>query len=185
MGKKQPDHPRQLFLDVLDWLRTTYASHRFFLQRDVAWTVQKRLLDRIGPGVPEYRVIHNRKVPKGKGPQFDLAVVSPNGTVEFVLKLKFEPAHKLEPGKNPVVEWTTVVGDVQTVQRAAEERHTRHAYSLFIDEGVYYRAKREPPPNSRWEEWDVGNGARVAVLISEAQDTAARTELRAESAVVQ
>ena len=166
MESKQPKDARQLLLDV-DWLRTTYASHRFFLQRDVAWTVQKRLLDRIGPWAPDYRVIHNRKVPKGAGPQFDLAVVDPNDTVELALKFRFEPAEKLEPGKFPVVVWADVVKDVKAVQHAANEQHTRHAYSLFIDEGGYHRA-RDAPPNSRWEAWDIGQGTRIAVLISEA-----------------
>ena len=164
----KPSNPaRQLFLDVLDWLRDTYTSHSFFLQRDVAWTVQKRLLDRIGRWAPGYRVIHNRKVPKGTGRQFDLAVLDPSNTVVLALKFKFEPAEKLEPGKSPVVEWASVVSDIEAAQHAADDHHAKCAYSLFIDEGGYYK-DRTPPRGSRWEDWDVGNGTRVAVLISEA-----------------
>lgn len=160
-------HGRQLFLDILEWLPRTYSSHRFFLQRDVAWTVQKRLLDRICPWAPRYRVIHNFKVPGDAGKQVDLALLGPNGTIELALKFRFEPRQHLAPGKCPVVEWPNVVGDIERVQRLATKQHVRNACSLFIDESGDFK-KKPTPPGSRWEEWDIGRGGRVSVLIAEA-----------------
>ena len=167
METRQLNHARQLSVDVLTWLRTTYSSHGFFLKRDVAWTIQKRLLDRICLWGPPYRVVHNYKVPKSTGRQFDLVLLDADGTVVLALKFQFEPAEKLAPGKSPVVEWTTVVNDIGFVQALVKKKHAQSACSLFIDESGAFR-KKPAPPGSHWEDWDVGRGVHVAVLISEA-----------------
>ena len=167
MDTKQANDARQLFLDILSWLRQTYASHRFFLQRDVAWTVQKYLLDRTCRWTPQIQVIHNHKVPGDARRQFDLALVERDGTVDLALKFRFEPAQVLAPGKRPVVMWPDVVEDIQRVQSLVTGRKARNACSLFIDESGLCR-KRPAPPGSRWEDWDIGTSTHIAVLISEA-----------------
>ena len=167
METKQPNHARQLFLDVLNWLRQTYASHHFFLQRDVAWTSQKHLLARTCSWIPPDQVIHNHKVPGDARRQFDLALVERDGTVDLALKFRFEPAQVLAPGKRPVVVWADVEEDIRRVQSLVTGRKARNACSLFIDESGLFR-KRPAPRGSRWEDWDIGAGTRIAVLISEA-----------------
>ena len=37
----------ELFWDAIDWLTESYPQHRFFMERDVVWTVQKRLLEQV------------------------------------------------------------------------------------------------------------------------------------------
>ena len=172
----QPNEVRQLVLDVLDWLRDTYSSHRFFTERDVEWTVQKRLWHEICSRQLPYEVFHNFRMPRDPKSLADLVVVrrprQPTEPVEFAIEFKYEPAHSrndILPGKFPVVEdWKKVVCDVDRVQRFVREKHARSACSLFIDEGGYYR-KQEAAPNSCWKDWDINTSPdQVFVLISEA-----------------
>ena len=172
---KQPKEARQLFLDVRDWLRETYCSHRFFTERDVVWTVQKRLLSEISRRSLHYRVFHDYRMTKGRvrSSPADLVLLDPKGRAELAVEFKYEPAHQrghteFPPTKFPVVDRKEVVRDTDRVQKFVERRFTPHACSLFIDEGGYFR-KRQAPLGSRWEDWNVdGCTHRVSVLISEA-----------------
>ena len=44
---------KELFEDTLDWLRETYWTHDFYVERDLVWTIQKKLS----------RMIVERKLP--------------------------------------------------------------------------------------------------------------------------
>ena len=176
VGNEQPNDARQLVLDVLDWLRETYCSHRFFTERDVVWTVQKRLISEASGRSPRCRVFHEYKMTNGqvKSPPADLVLLGPEDQAELAIEFKYEPAHQranteFPPTKFPVVDWKGVVRDTERVHQFVQQGFTPNACSLFIDEGGYFR-KRQAPLGSRWEDWNVdGCTHRVSVLISEAQ----------------
>ncbi|MFC1938000.1 hypothetical protein ACFLWY_05550, partial [Chloroflexota bacterium] len=46
------------------------------------------------------------------------------------------------------------------------------AYALFIDEGSHFK-RREPPPGSLWEDWDISviSPHHVSVLWSKVEST--------------
>lgn len=51
--------PEQLFDEALVWLRDHYTEYRFFVERDLVWTFQRRLQDQIHDlGLP-YRVFND------------------------------------------------------------------------------------------------------------------------------
>ncbi|MDE0127794.1 MAG: hypothetical protein OXN97_24770 [Bryobacterales bacterium] len=171
---RQPTQAQQLFFDVLDWLRDTYCTHRFFTERDVVWTVQKRLLHEAASRNLRYRVFHNDRMTKGeaKSAPADLALLDPGNRAHLAIEFKYEPDHQrvrteFPASKFPVVDWKEVTKDIERVQEFVREEFTPRAISVFVDEGGHFR-KRPAPPGSRWEEWDIGAGTRVAVLISEA-----------------
>lgn len=175
MDPKQPNHARQLFLDVLDWLRETYSTHRFFTERDLVWTVQKRLLHEGSLRNLQYRVFHDYKMIKGglKSAPADLVLLDPADRAKLAVEFKYEPDHQrggteFPLSKFPVVDWKEVIKDTQRVEAFGRQGFASHAVSLFVDEGRYCR-HRMPPPGSRWVDWDIkGRAHRVSVLISEA-----------------
>ena len=169
------DLAAKLFWDAIDWLRESYSQHQFFVERDVVWTVQKRLIDEISRQDLPYRVFNDFPVLKGnrRGISADLVLLGAEGTVEVAAEFKYEPSHSLEnrdilPGKFPVVEWGIdgVAKDIDRVRNFVEQGAARAAFSLFIDEGDYF-SHREPHAGSQWEQWNVGEGTpEISVLIS-------------------
>ena len=174
METTQPSRARQLFLDVLDWLRETYSDHKFFTERDVVWTVQKRLLKEASRRNLLFRVFHGYRMTSGnaRSAPADLVLLGTDDRAELAIEFKYEPDHarantEFPPTKFPVVEWNYVIEDTERVQQFRRKGFARNVCALFIDEGRHFR-RRKAPRGSRWEEWDVGNGVRIAVLISEA-----------------
>ena len=165
----EPNAATLLFWEAINWLRESYSQHRFFLERDVVWTVQKRLIDEISrQGLP-YRVFNDFPVMKGKrrGISADLVLLGAQERVEVAAEFKYEPSHKrddISPGKFPVVYWGSkgVAKDIDRVRHFVKQGAARTAISLFVDEGSYFR-KRKPHFGSRWDE---GTPA-PSVLISQ------------------
>ncbi len=150
----------QLFENAVAWLRRGYGSFRFFVERDVVWTVQTYIIRVLDEQALPYKVINDYPLLSGKRRSIctDLAILSPNGTVEVAVEFKYEPAHvrsDIWPSKFPVVFWGRegVGGDIERIQRFVSEGAARIAYSLFIDEGSYFR-HRDPPPESKWIDWN-------------------------------
>ena len=169
------DPAAKLFWAAIDWLRESYSQHQFFVERDVVWTVQKRLIDEISrQGLP-YRVFNDFPVLKGKrrGISADLVLLGEEGTVAVAAEFKYEPWHgrgnrDILPSKFPVVEWgiAGVAKDIDRIRNFVEQGAAQAAFSLFIDEGGYF-SHREPHSGSRWERWNVGEGTpEISVLIS-------------------
>ena len=139
-----------LFENTMDWLRDAYGEHRFFVERDIVWTAQLRLLQEVEQANLPYRVFNDYTL-FGKT-RADLALL--NGeVVEVAAEFKYEPSHarsgEFGPGKFPVVAWTgegSVAKDVSARPRLrrAREREDRLR-------GFHRRRRRVPPsrPASR------------------------------------
>ena len=160
-----------LFEGSLEWLRNRYPSYRFFTERDIVWTVQMHIsqeIDRLG--LP-YQVFNDHTIMGRK--QTDLAILD-GEDIEVAAEFKYEPSHARKadrggdiwPSKFPVVVWAgerSVEEDVQRVHQYVEQQNAKVAYSIFIDEGSYFR-RRPPHPRSKWIDW----GRDVSVLWSQA-----------------
>ncbi len=153
------------FWRALHWVLETWWQHRFFVQRDVVWTIQKRLIDEPAAQSLSYRVHHNYKMPDGT--LAALALVGRRGHVALALKVKYEPDHdrtdnfllgKLTPS---VVTWTDVAQDVERVNGWVAQGYAQEALALLFDEGWHFR-QQILHPGSRWE-----TRAGVPLLIAE------------------
>ena len=58
--------PAETFESVVDWLQANYASYRFFVERDLVWTVQLRLIDLIAKSHPSHRVYNDYPILPGR-----------------------------------------------------------------------------------------------------------------------
>lgn len=155
-----------LFEDTIAWLRQNYSGFRFFVERDIVWTVQTRIITRIELENLEYRIYHN--FPMFPGKTVDLAILRRDNSVAFAAEFKYEPSHErkfkdLLPTKLPVVFWDEGVGkDMIRIQEFVDGGKTDMACMLFIDEGGYFRW-REPFTGSQWVDW----GGGVSVLSAQ------------------
>lgn len=161
--------PTELFESAINTLREEYSTHRFFMERDVVWTVQLQIIGDIERlGLP-YRVFNDYDI--GVGRQYpDLVIVDNEDKVEVAAEFKYEPSHdrdarfggdipksKINPSR---VFWDdrnsgSVVKDVQRVRDYVSSGRAKVAYSIFIDEGGYF-TWRGAPPGSEWVQWDNG-----------------------------
>jgi hypothetical protein len=170
----------ELFLSAIGWLKENYCGFRFFVERDVVWTVQKRILELVEQkGIP-YRVFNDYPILPGKGRRsrsVDLAIVSQDETIEVAAEFKYEPSrrrHDICRHKLPVVFWTGEYGvgkDIERIQDFISAGKAQIAYSIFIDEGGRYR-KRTPYPQSRWIDWGSNETETYKVSVLWSQDQA-------------
>ena len=174
----EPDAAADLFKAAIEWLRKSYSQHRFFVERDVVWTVQKHLMKEISRQDLPYRVFNDFPILQGprRGISADLVLLGKKDTVELAAEFKYEPSHRranvdIWHTKFPVVFWGSegVAKDIGRIREFVKKGHVQVAFSLFIDEGSYF-AHREPHSGSRWERWNDTDGMPdVSVLISEAK----------------
>jgi hypothetical protein len=161
----------ELFENTLKWLRDNYAGFQFFLERDVVWTVQNRIIEQIKELALPYRIFNDYPMLPGKRRSLstDLAILGLDDSVEVAAELKYEPSHRrtdLLASKFPVVFWGEdgVAKDLRRIQEFVAQSKAKVAYSVFIDEGGYFR-NRQSHLGSEWIDW--GNG--VWVLYGQAQ----------------
>ena len=149
-------------------LRESWWCHRFFVQRDVVWTIQKRLIEEVAARDRPYRVCHNYTMEKGKRRTSPVALVGAHRVV-LAVEIQYEPDHdrtnEFTPGKfDPsVVDWNDGVGKaVKRVHEFVAKGLAERAVSLFFDEGGHF-AHRKPHPGSWWD-----TAGLFPILITEA-----------------
>lgn len=149
----------ELFEGAISWLRENYGGFRFFVERDIVWTIQTHIIGLIGKQNLAYRIFHNFPVLPGKRP--DLAILAPDNSIEVAAEFKYEPSHDRKftdvwPTKLPVVFWEAGVGkDMERIEEFVSRGKVKVAYLVFIDEGGDFRW-REPFTNSEWIDWSSG-----------------------------
>lgn len=145
-----------LFESAMDWLRDSYEEHRFFVERDVVWTAQLRLLQEAERAKLPYRILNDYTLFERIRP--DLAILN-GDAIEVAAEFKYEPSRarrgEFGRGKFPVVDWRSVERDIQRVRDYVAQGKAKTAYAVLIDEGGYFR-KRAPSPDSEWRDWDNG-----------------------------
>lgn len=143
--------PSMLIEEAIAWLQEHYNDFRFYTERDIVWTVQNHLVNRIDKESLPYRIYND--YPMLPGQRADI-VITKNGSVDVAMEFKYEPSHvrsgmDILPSKFPVVFWDRdgVGKDVGRVREFVSQGRSRVGYSIFIDEGGYFR-HRSPHPGS-------------------------------------
>jgi hypothetical protein len=167
MGSSFDTSSEALFEDALAWLRARYGSYLFFAERDVVWTLQLRLLERVQERGSRLTVFND--YPMLPRVRADLALVSPSGAVEVAAEFKYEPSHQrtdIPKTKFPVVFWDSegVAKDVQRARDFVARGKATTAYAVFIDEGGAFR-HRDPHDGSEWIDWETEGPAWLKTSI--------------------
>lgn len=153
-----------LFEEVInDWLRKNYTKHTFYAERDLVWTIQTQMNAIIKARNLPYTVYNDYPIIKKSRRSLcvDLAILNVNKKVEVAIEFKYEPAHHrpdMLAEKYPVVSWgnNSVAKDISRIQdfvTPGKGNLVDVAYSIFIDEGSWFR-RRKPHPGSSWVDWD-------------------------------
>lgn len=174
--KEEPTDPTMLFKESLEWLKNNYDRYEFFMERDIVWTIQKHLREKVGRmGLLSYRIVNDWPMLPGKGRSLcaDLVIIQKD-QVRFAAEFKYEPDHEREKDfsenklKASVVFWSgahSVEEDVKRIRKFSTNKKYADDFrgvSIFIDEGGKFYGKREAFQGSQWEKW----GKKTAVLIS-------------------
>lgn len=153
---------KDYFIEAIEWLRSNYDEFTFFVERDVVWSLQLHLLALILRDGSDFRVYNDYGILPGKRRSLssDIAILDLAGSVSVAAEFKYEPSHSrtdILSEKLPVVTWGKegVEKDIDRIRRFVFDGGAEHAYSIFVDEGGYFRT-RDPHRGSRWLDWGKG-----------------------------
>ena len=166
-----------LFEDTLDWLRETYWTHDFYVERDLVWTIQKKLSRMIVERKLPFRVFNDYPIAPGNRRSLctDLAVIM-DADVLLAIEFKYEPDHDRGKGKDPnilpsklnpsVVSWEPdgVLKDVERCSGYVADGRSKASVSLFVDEGGCFR-HRDPHEGTTWIDWQHSNEKTPTFVI--------------------
>ena len=162
-----------LFQEALTWLRQNYGTFRFFTERDVVWTLQTRLIKTIKEHNLSYLIFNDYPILHGERRSLSTdLVIRKDDVTEIAVEFKYEPNHKrtdILKQKFPVVSWGKegIGKDIERILKFVAERQAKIAYSIFIDEGGYFKY-RDPYPGSEWQTWNMEKqyGDNLSVLYA-------------------
>lgn len=170
--------PVDLFKESLEWLKDNYSKYKFFTERDIVWTIQKHLRNKI-KSLPSYRIVNDWPMKKGQRRSLcaDLAILQ-NNQIRLIAEFKYEPDHERKQDfsenkfKQPVVFWSgehSVEADIARIKQFSANKEIYNnmvGVAVFIDEGRRFYNKQKTFPGSRWEKWS----EKTAALISWSDD---------------
>ena len=159
----------ELFSNSLVWLKSNHQKYKFFVERDIVWTMQSYLLKQVNDNnLPlviqnDYPMLHG----KNRSLSTDLAIIF-RDKVELAVEFKYEPSHKRKdiiPGKFPVVFWGKdgVLKDIERIKRFVDEKKSKVAISILFDEGGFFR-KRPAYARSKWIDWENGTSILYSIV---------------------
>lgn len=169
----EPNTPTRLLLESIEWLKAHYLEYTFYLERDIVWTMQNRLVQVIEEKTLPLRVFNDFKLKLSESDTalVDLVIRNEEGSAEVGVEFKFEPCHKrtdIPKSKFPVVFWDMegVQKDVIRIQKLVSAGEVKSAFSVFVDEGGAFR-HLPPHPGTEWIDWEVEvcAGSKVSVLL--------------------
>jgi hypothetical protein len=146
----------RLFLDTLGWLGTANATLVFYQERDVVYTLQRRLCHLIERDDLPWTVFNDYPMLRGPRRAFsaDLALLC-DGDVGLAVEFKYEPCHKrgdILRQKFPVTVWSDITKDTLRVGDFVAQGRAAVAYAVCIDEGGYL-ARRDVSIFEEHLEW--------------------------------
>ena len=159
---------RTLMLDGLSWLQGSYDQHRFFVERDVVWTLQRWLLrESDARGLP-LRILNDYGVEPGprRSLSADLAILGASKVPLLAAEFKFEPSHRrtdIDRRKFPVTDWDGICHDIERIRRWVHEGLIGEGFAIFVDEGGAAR-RRPAEAGCEWVDW--GNYGTEALALS-------------------
>jgi len=165
----------KLFEEAVNWLMSNYRLYNFFVERDIVWTLQTRIIAEARKQQVLLRVYDNHKLRGGK--LVDLAVVDASNSPEIIAEIKYEPDHnrtdisagKLNPSR---VFWNHprfggVEPDIARTREFVNQGMAKVGHFILIDEGSHFCGRPEPE-GSLWVEWGKSpySPAKISVLIA-------------------
>jgi len=173
---------KKILKESLYWLKRNYHKYNFFEERDIVWTLQVHLIEKIKNSnfkvFSEYPVSLCLEDEKDEKKYYsDLAILE-NNIVKALIQFKYEPnkgrKEDFRPSKlnYPTIFWdnkkgySSVIRDIKIVKAFVDQNKNNVGYSIFIDEGgrFYNMHKHDKPRNAKWNtSWKKG----MAVLIAE------------------
>jgi len=173
-------NPDELINIAFDWLQDTYFQHHFFVERDIVWTLHKKLIYLIQEMELPYQVFNDHPILPGnrRSLSVDLCIVNKEDKIQVAIEFKYEPAHNrsdILKTKFPVVIWGVggVTDDVERVRQYVQRGKAQVAYFIFIDEGGFFR-HRSPHPGTQWIGWKNG----IWVLFSRVEATETKYKIK-------
>jgi len=171
--------PVTLFKESLEWLKNNYSKYQFFIERDIVWTMQMHLREKVADLKLPYRIVTDWPMIKGERRYLcaDLVILE-NDQPVVAVEFKYEPNHDRKQDfsenklKDPIVFWSgkhSVEEDIKRIRHFTTLKEFTDklvGVSIFIDEGGKFYKKQKILPGSSWELWDNG----VAVLIAWSND---------------
>ncbi len=149
---------RDLLVEGLAWLRASYSAQRFFVERDVVWSLQRWLHGEVVARDLGLTVRNDYGVEPGprRSLSADIALVPAGASIPAaILEVKYEPSHSrsdIDPRKLPVIAWADVVADAVRVRGWVETSRAQSGLAICVDEGGLF-AKRSLPEGGAWEHW--------------------------------
>lgn len=159
-----------LMLDGLSWLQDSYDQHRFFVERDLVWTLQRWLLrETDARGLP-FRIFNDYGVEPGprRSLSADLAILGDSKVPLLAAEFKFEPSHRrndIDRRKFPVTDWDGICHDVERIRRWVHGGFIGEGIAVFIDEGGSVRRRRHAETDCEWADWEPYGADASAVSV--------------------
>jgi hypothetical protein len=162
-----------LIEEAVDWLREHYGEFDFWVERDLAWTVQTQLRRMVDERELPYLVLNDYPMLAGsrRALTADLVIRDRRTGTMVAVEFRYEPAQwrtefMAMPGKLPVVVWGAegVAKDVGRIRKFVEEGVASVGYALFVDEGRRFR-HRQAHPGTRWVDWDAPESGGVGPSV--------------------
>ncbi len=163
---------RIIFEEAIDWLKGNYGKFNFHKERDIVWTIQKRIIEIIEVNNLPFKVYDEYPIKPGtrRSITVDLAILRKDfiprqgKVIEVAAEFKYEPDHNREDmltyfydaqGKKktkfPLVFWKEGVGkDIDNTNEYYTLNLAKSSYSCFIDEGGHFRRSYTPFAGSEW-----------------------------------
>lgn len=172
---------KELFYEVLEEIRDHYPTYRFIVERDLVWTIQKKLQEKISTAGLDYIVFSDYPIKKGskRSLAIDIAIVRKDVSIidvlegitpiELGVEFKFEPSKKREEilsHKGDVVDWNKVLKDINRIEEFISENKAKACISIFIDEyGRYFKEHYSYPSVATWIDWGTYSTEELNVKV--------------------
>ena len=175
-----------LFEKAIDWVKEDYKKFCFHKERDIVWTIQKKITEIIEEDDLPYKVYDEYPIMPGKRRSItvDLAILNKDfvprqgEVIEVTAEFKYEPDHDREDmltyyynaegnkkTKFPLVFWKEGVGkDIENAKKYFSLKLCKNSYSCFIDEGGYFR-HHTPFDDSNWIDYQVNSNGPKEISI--------------------
>ncbi|MGL4336813.1 MAG: hypothetical protein ACRCST_07950 [Turicibacter sp.] len=149
-------------------IKLRYVDFLFMVERDVAWTIQRKMLELIETfGLP-YEVYqdyprdlgdrirnHTELVIVAQGVNYK-DVMSGKEPVELLAKIKYEPSkyrHDVIDYQLPHNKTQVIIEDIKAVEMEVHRKKAKTGVALLIDEGGRHRQKIGQTEHTQWREW--------------------------------
>lgn len=147
----------RLVKEALGALGETYGEQVFYVERDIVWTVQRRLTSLVSGSGRPWRVYNDYPMIRGprRATSADLVITDATSRVLAAVEFKYEPCHRrvdLLKAKLPVTSWSEIVHDTDRVRDFVGRGITPVAFAVVIDEGAYL-ARRDLSVYADRESW--------------------------------